>query len=42
MIWTHPGEAGMYIGIGALIGIIIAGIAQDMQARYERKHPPKE
>ncbi len=35
MLWTHTGETLMYVGIGVLIGIIAAGIAQQMQ-------PPRE
>lgn len=35
MLWTFTGETLMYVGIGALIGIIAAGIAQQMQ-------PPSE
>jgi hypothetical protein len=33
MLWTNTGETLMYVGIGVLIGIIAAGIAQEMQAR---------
>jgi hypothetical protein len=31
MLWTHTGETLMYVGVGMLIGVIIAGIAQQMQ-----------
>lgn len=31
MLWTHPGETLMYVGVGVLIGIIAAGTAQEMQ-----------
>ena len=31
MLWTHTGETLMYVGIGVLIGVILAGIAQQMQ-----------
>lgn len=30
MLWTHPGESLMFVGIGVLIGIIAAGIAQQL------------
>jgi hypothetical protein len=43
MIWTHTAETLMYVGIGALIGVILAGIAQDQQAKRDRRnHPPPD
>jgi hypothetical protein len=33
MLWTHPAETLMYVGIGVLIGIIAAGVAQELQHR---------
>lgn len=33
MLWTHTAETLMYVGIGVLIGVIAAGIAQEMQRK---------
>ena len=33
MLWTHTAETLMYVGVGVLIGLIVAGIAQEMQHR---------
>ncbi|MGU3668467.1 hypothetical protein ACLBX9_30160 [Methylobacterium sp. A49B] len=40
MLWTHTGETLMYVGIGALIGVILAGIAQEMQSKRHPTQPP--
>ena len=31
MLWTRTGETLMYVGVGVLIGVILAGIAEEMQ-----------
>jgi hypothetical protein len=40
MIWEHPAETMMYVGIGVMIGIILAGIAQEIQNRLPPDPPP--
>lgn len=35
MLWTHPSETMMYVGIGILIGGLVVGLVVDRQ-----QHPP--
>ncbi len=31
MLWIHPGETMMYVGIGILIGGLVVGLVVDRQ-----------
>jgi hypothetical protein len=31
MLWTHPGETMMWVGIGAVLGLFVGGWVADRQ-----------